>query len=50
MITDQTQHDEFTLYKVYLALEELGIEDRVQRDIVTEIQNKGILFRERING
>lgn len=48
MITDQTQYDEYTLYAVYQALEELGIEDRVQLDIVTAIQNKGIIFRERV--
>jgi len=48
MATDeQTHYDENTLRKVYEALLEAGIFGQQAVDIVHNLQNKGILFRER---
>lgn len=43
----ETTYDEETLRKVYEALLENGIFGQKATDIVSAIQNKGILFRER---
>lgn len=45
---DETKHDENTLRKVHMALESAGIYKHADRiDIVNQLQNAGILFRER---
>lgn len=41
-------YDENTVLKVYLALREMGIDENKVSEIITEIQNNGILFRERL--
>lgn len=42
--------DEGTLVKVYQALMDEGIVGQKAVDVVTAMQNKGILFREGIEG
>lgn len=44
---EKLRHDEGTLNKVYEALATVGIVDQMATDAVTEMQNAGILFRER---
>jgi hypothetical protein len=45
---DEAKHDENTLRKVHGALEAAGIYKHADRiDIVNQLQNAGILFRER---
>ena len=38
---------ENTLFKVYDALRASGLDEQKARDAITEMQNNGILFRER---
>lgn len=40
--------DEATLFKVFSALRKSGLEDHQADDAINEMQNAGILFRERI--
>lgn len=40
-------YDEGTLHRVYAALGNAGLSHRVAEDVVNEMQNLGILFRER---
>ena len=41
-------HDEFTMKKVHDALERAGLEaSYIRIAVITELQNAGILFRER---
>lgn len=40
--------DDMTLYKVFLALRRSGLEDYQADAAINEMQNDGILFRERI--
>ena len=40
-------HDEDTLTKVYVGLESAGVTGQQAVDAVNQMQNKGILFRER---
>ena len=44
---EETYHDEYTLAKVYWALGRCGLGDVQITDAVNEMQNAGILFRER---
>jgi hypothetical protein len=44
---DMTVHDETTLHKVLDALAECGIVHQAAADVITAMQNRGILFRER---
>jgi len=44
---ESTYYDEQTLTKVYRALERAGIDPEARQDAVSEMQNEGILFRER---
>lgn len=37
---------ENTLFKVYDVLRNYGLSEEVSRDIINDMQNKGILFRE----
>lgn len=39
--------DENTLFKVYDSLRSAGLEEQQARDAISDMQNKGILFRER---
>jgi hypothetical protein len=39
--------DENTLFKVYDSLRAAGLEEQQARDAITDMHNKGILFRER---
>lgn len=41
------KHDDHTLDKVHKALQEYGLETQERVDLITMMQNKGILFRER---
>jgi len=45
---DETRITENTMYMVYQALKENGHTDEQVSNIITAIQNKGILFRERV--
>lgn len=45
---DSTQYDEDTLYKVYTGLEMAGVSGQQAIDAVNQIQNQGVLFRERL--
>lgn len=47
MHTDRTAFNEDTLFKVYEAIQEWGIDKDRAEALITSIQNKGILFRER---
>lgn len=47
-IGDVTCYDENTLFKVDLALQASGLNREQARDAINEMQNEGILFRERI--
>lgn len=49
-MNDHEYHDEDTLKKVYEALLEEGIYGSKALDVVSAIQNNGILFRERKAG
>lgn len=42
-----TQHTDQTMHKVFDALKKLGLADRLVIDAIHEMQNNGILFRER---
>ena len=44
---EETYHDEYTLVKVYWSLGRCGLGDVQITDAVNEMQNAGILFRER---
>jgi len=44
---ERLTHNEFTLFKVYSALAKVGISSQTARDAINEMQNAGILFRER---
>lgn len=44
---EKLRHDEGTLTKVYDALATVGVIDQEAMDVVHEMQNAGILFRER---
>lgn len=41
-------HDEGTMQKVYNILDNVGSINKTPEDIISEFQNAGILFRERI--
>lgn len=41
-------YNEQTLFKVFNALRRTGLPERVAQDAITEMQNEGILFRERV--
>lgn len=47
---DTNCHTEETLFKVVEAIEELGFKDDQAKQIINALQNKGILFRERLDG
>lgn len=47
MSSDITHHDEGTLMKVYKALAANGLEGQDAIDVISDMQNEGILFRER---
>jgi hypothetical protein len=40
--------DENTLFKVYDSLRDAGLDEQKARDAISDMQNKGILFRERV--
>lgn len=44
---EHLHHDEQTLVKFYTVLSEHGVSEVVIREIVNDLQNAGILFRER---
>lgn len=44
---DRAAHDEETMQKVYDAMVEKGLSEDFATEIVSGMQNKGILFRER---
>lgn len=46
-VPDRTSFSEDTIFKVYKGLELAGFKGAVAMDIVNQIQNQGILFRER---
>lgn len=47
---EKLTHDDQTLFKVHEALKQAGIFQHAARlDIVSQLQNAGILFRERAN-
>lgn len=47
-ITPLPEHfTENTLFKVYDALRKVGMDETQARDAISEMQNAGILFRER---
>jgi len=48
-MNDTTAHDENTIIKVFSALCRAGLSDQQVSDAITEMQNEGILFRERTN-
>jgi hypothetical protein len=48
MLTDLTAHGEDTLFKVQAAITALGYSGQPVLDIIAALQNKGILFRERV--
>lgn len=45
---ERVHHDEDTLRKVYDALEQAGISKKKAPDVVANMLNRGILFRERM--
>lgn len=45
--SEPLHYDEFTLMKVRRALLKYGISDNICTDLITNMQNEGILFRER---
>lgn len=47
-MNDNTYYDEDTLNKVYRGLNAAGIFSQQAVDAVNQIQNQGILFRERL--
>lgn len=47
LLSEHTVHDADTLWKVYDALSKVGVIDQQATDAITQIQNAGILFRER---
>ena len=47
-IEAQETHNENTMYKVYAALSAVGIDIATATEAVDEMQNRGILFRERL--
>lgn len=42
-------HDDYTLLKVVHALREAGISDEQAEAAINQMQNRGILFRERVS-
>lgn len=44
---DGAHFDEYTLFKVYKALEAANVDTYQIKDCITQMQNAGILFRER---
>lgn len=46
-LEDELYHDEDTWFKVYHALMRAGLGDVKSRSTITDMQNAGILFRER---
>lgn len=46
-LMDQTHYDEDTLFKVAMALRKAGLTYNQVTDAISEMQNAGILFRER---
>lgn len=46
-IEDRTRYNEDTLFKVQRALHNAGLSNNQKRDAIIEMQNAGILFRER---
>ena len=50
MSDEKLTHSEETLSKVYRVLYVHGVKHSVAVDIVNDLQNRGILFRERDNG
>lgn len=46
-VLDEEFHDEDTLFKVYDALRRTGLDEQQARHAIMEMQNVGILFRER---
>ena len=47
-MTEQVTYDELTLFKVFTALRRVGIEQPKIVSAISEMQNSGILFRERV--
>ena len=45
--SERTHHSEDTLFKVYAGLAAAGIQGQQATDAVAQMQNEGILFRER---
>lgn len=45
--TPKETHTEFTMYTVHGALVRSGLSSQQATDAITELQNSGILFRER---
>lgn len=49
MVTGDKEHyTENTLFKVYDVLRAAGLDETQSRDAISEMQNQGILFRERV--
>ena len=44
---ERISHSEDTLFKVYMALSKVGITGMLATNAVTEMQNSGIVFKER---
>lgn len=40
-------YDENTMFKVYDALKEAGLDEKKALETISDMQNKGIVFRER---
>jgi hypothetical protein len=47
---DREGYDENTLFKVYDSLRAAGLDEQKARETISDMQNKGILFRERQTG
>lgn len=48
MIVEPSSYDDFTMQKVHDGLERAGLDLRQRTDAISEMQNEGILFRERV--
>lgn len=47
MPQEMTQYDDNTVFKVYDALRKAGLTEKIARNCINEIQNAGVLLRER---
>jgi hypothetical protein len=46
-VEDEEYYDEYTLFKVVAVMKRVGIGDAKAEELINELQNAGILFRER---